>query len=173
MHKQSVKLASNRSAENTQLNVHRPKHRQAVIQASQAQAARYIVAQAQATCNIRRQSTDNQYYTQAEHRQRITQTIHPSTGNQFCSQRKHRLPVIQAAQAQATSNASIPGSDNEQLILEEREAHAHTNEAKPPIRRAIQTSTVIHAAQLYRQRDHTQTFSIICCNSVQVERVIG
>ena len=36
--------------------------------------------------------------------QPVTQAIQPSTGNQLYRQPKHRQPVIQAAQAQATSD---------------------------------------------------------------------
>ena len=69
-------------------------------------------------------------------------------------------PVIQAAQAQATNSTSNPGPENKKLFLLESEAQAtsytgtqaqatsHTHrQAQPPVRRAIQPSTLIQAAQ--------------------------
>ena len=90
--------------------------------------------------------------------QPVIQAIQPSTGNQLYRQPKHRQPVIQAAQAQATSYTRSASTGN-QLYTQRK--HRQRKHRQPVIQAAKAQATrytarVSTGNHLYTQPKHRQ-----------------
>ena len=87
--------------------------------------------------------------------QPVIQAIQPSTGNQLYRQPKHRQPVIQAAQAQATSYTGNPGTKHTLPLLQAALAQATSCTGSSSTAYQLYTQPK-HRQPVIRQRKHRQ-----------------